>query len=196
MTKAPRRQDKFKDKLDQYKYWVDDGIDFENRCLSLVGDIDDDSCTPIIRAIKLLETLGDDPIHIHINSVGGDIYAGLALYDVMRSSKAPIYTYGNGTIMSMATWILLAGDRRFAYPSTTFMWHTLSGGTDGRLFELVTDTEEAKRLWEVLLNIYEERTVKTAAYYRKWLKYVDQYGDAVLAKELNFIHEIIGETND
>ena len=101
-------------------------------------------------------------INIYISTFGGYIYDMLAIYDEIKS-LTKIYTvniYCVGKIMSAGTIIMLAADyeRRFAYPSTTFMYHTLAGGAFGKIKDIEENAEECKRLHKIMWNIYKENT--------------------------------------
>jgi ATP-dependent Clp protease protease subunit len=166
----------------------------ENRAIHLDDDVDAVSMGLIIRGVLAMDQESAEPIHVYICTYGGTCYDGLGCYDVLRAARSPIYTYGVGKVMSMGTWLILAGDTRFAYPNTTFMWHSIGGsGVDGKLFEQDVDVNESKRLYGRLLEIYAEHTNKDKQWWRRWIRHQDQYGSAEDAKELGFITEIIGE---
>lgn len=64
-----------------------------------------------------------DPIHIYINSPGGDVSATLTIIDAIRNSKTPVYTINTGEAYSGGFFIFIAGHKRFAYPHSTFLYH-------------------------------------------------------------------------
>lgn len=174
------------------EYWVEKGIDLENRLLMLDEDIDEVAVGYVIRGIHLLEKDSLDlPITLIINTNGGSVYDGLALYDVLRSSPCEIVTVGMGKVMSMGCDLILAGDVKRAYPNTSFMWHTMSSETYGKIFELEGGVKEAQRLYDRTLNIYGERSKKPKAFWQKWLKHEDRYGDIDKAIELGFVDEMV-----
>lgn len=177
---------------DVNEYWLDKGIDIDARRLDLNDDIEDHSVGIIIRALHKLEELDPrGPIYMYVNSCGGDIYAGLALYDTMRQCSAPITVYGRGKVMSMGTIILLGGDHRFAFRNTTFMWHSASSFSEGKIFEMIGDVKETQRLFNVMMDIYAERAGNKASWWKRWLKYEDRYGDVWDAVDLGFITDCL-----
>ncbi len=98
------------------------------RTIVLSGDIDESSVKDAIQTISFINEIDDgkdevDPIKLIINSLGGNILDGFALIGVIENSYVPVYTYGYGSIMSMALPILVAGDKRFGHPLATFMYH-------------------------------------------------------------------------
>jgi ATP-dependent Clp protease, protease subunit len=132
------------------------------------------------------------PIKIFINSCGGTIADGMALIDVILSSKTPIYTIVHGYAYSMGCLIAIAGRRRFAYTSSTLLLHDGSAGcvTSGSKFADVSkfyrETEERTKQYilartEMSEGLYDEK------YGNEFYMYSDK------AKELGFIDEIIGD---
>jgi len=178
---------------DNVEFFLTHGVDVTNRILMLDEEVTEVTTGLMIRGLKMMEILDPEaPITVYINTLGGNCYDGLALYDALVHSPCEITTIGMGAIMSMGTILILAGDVRAAYPNTSFMWHTVSGGIGGKMFELDTDAAETKRLVNRLLDVYDERSNKRKPFWAKWIKHEDRYGDAELALELGFIHKIIG----
>lgn len=87
-----------------------------------------------------------EPIHIYINSVGGNIYDMWALIDIIEHSQTPIYTYCTGYAMSAALSIFLAGHKRFATRHATFMYHQIYSYAEGKYQDLVEDIRETDYL--------------------------------------------------
>jgi len=128
-----------------------------------LADNEDNAVDEIIKSI--LEINDDDkgtasprPIHLYINSYGGDVYPFLGLIDVIIASKTPVYTYTLGAAMSSALLVVLAGHKRFAYKHSTFMYHQVSTGEWGTTKHLEEDLVESKRLQKILDNIILEKT--------------------------------------
>lgn len=111
-----------------------------NRMIFLTGEIDDDKANILLAQILYLNTLdpGKD-IHMFINSPGGVVTAGLALYDVMQYVKCDIKTICIGQASSMGAILLSAGKKgkRLAFPNARIMLHQPIGGMEG----VVTDIE-------------------------------------------------------
>ena len=175
------------------EYWLDEGIDLYGRKIMLDDDVTHLTMGKIYRAVDKMDSMNCNPIEIHISTFGGSTYDSLSLYNRLRRCRSQIVTVGTGKVMSAGTWLILAGDQRWADKDTTFMWHAIntSNPSDMRMFESVTDVAEIKRLWGRLLDIYADRTVKTKAWWNRWLQYEDRYGDAERAQELGFIDKII-----
>lgn len=124
-----------------------------NRILSLRGEIEADKVGPIIDQILLINKEDEDaglveesaeyrqPIHLHIQSGGGDVLDSFALADVMITSYTPIYTYCDGYVESAAMNVYLAGSKRFVYPHSRFLIHnmrtTLENKTNSNIHEYV-----------------------------------------------------------
>lgn len=107
---------------------------YKNRILFLFGEINEDVVSNIVPHLLILDSLGQEPIKFYINSPGGSITAGMAIYDTMRFIKAPVYTICIGQAASMACWLLASGSagNRVASENAQIMIHqgrTLIGGT-------------------------------------------------------------------
>ncbi len=171
--------------------WLELGIDIPNRTIDLRGEVDEEMAAIAVRAVHTLESVNKDPITVNLSTYGGGLYEGLEIYDVLASSECQILMICSGKIMSMGTVIMLAGDTRISSKNCTFMLHTVSSGGGGKLFEIETDAVETRRAYNILLDIYAERTGQPRSYFQKWLKHEDRYIDPSKAKELGFIHEIL-----
>jgi ATP-dependent Clp protease protease subunit len=102
----------------------------------------------------------DREIQMYINSPGGQIYAGLAIYDTMQMIQAPVHTYAVGMTASMGTVLLAAGDRdnRFALPHATIHMHQPLGGAQGQATDIEIHAKEILRLRERLNDILVKHT--------------------------------------
>lgn len=102
------------------------------------------------------------PINIYLNTVGGYIYDMLAIYDEIKSltNSYEVNIICTGKVMSAGTIIMLAVplDHRFSYSNTTFMYHSLSGFSWGKIKEMEESTEESKRIHKLMWNIYKTNT--------------------------------------
>ena len=177
---------------DNHTMWLEYGIDIAGRQLVLDSDIEEDTASILLKGLYLMEKDSlDKPITVNISTTGGACYDGLGIYDALRASPCQIITVGIGKVMSMGTILMLAGDVRRAYPNTTFMWHTITAGGDGKLFEIETNANESKRIYSKMLDIYGERSSEPRSFWIKWLKQEDRYRDTLAAVELGFVHEII-----
>ena len=114
---------------------------------------------------QLLFLNREDPereIQIYINSPGGVIYAGLAIYDTMKMISAPIMTVAVGVTASFGTILLTAGTkgRRFALPNATIHMHQPLGGAQGQATDILIQAREIERLREQINGILVEATGK------------------------------------
>lgn len=103
---------------------------------------------------------GERPIQMYINSPGGEVYAGLAIYDAMQQIKAPVSTTAVGRTASFGTVLLTAGakGRRFALPHATIHMHQPFGGTQGQVSDMMIQVKEYQRLKDELLEIFVRHT--------------------------------------
>ena len=149
----------------------------------LKGDVDEEMWQTLVDKVNEIRSADDDiadqnlaslmsvgieaeiirpAINIYLQTFGGYIYDMLSIYDEIKSLKDEykVNIYCVGKIMSAGTIIMLATDleHRFAYPNTTFMYHTLSGGVWGKMKDMEEDVEESKRLHKLMWNIYKDNT--------------------------------------
>lgn len=181
---------------EEVELWLEYGLDIKNRVIDFDSDIDDTTIGLLNRSILTLEKLSNEPIDIYINSGGGYVTSTFCAYDTIRNSSCHIRTIARGNVCSGATVLFLAGDERITYPTTAFMFHTSSGYTHGKLFESIDDTEESKRQYDVLCNIYAIRTgYKDKKWWKTWLTYRDRWLNVNQAKELGIVEQIRGADN-
>ena len=102
----------------------------------------------------------DKDISLYINSPGGQIYAGFAIYDTMQLIKAPVSTICVGLAASFATVLLSAGTKgkRFSLPNSTIHMHQAMGGVEGQATDIEIAAREILRLQEAIRTILCERT--------------------------------------
>jgi ATP-dependent Clp protease protease subunit len=128
-----------------------------------LADNEDDTVDEIIKSILEINeedqgTASPRPIHLYVNSYGGEVYLFLGLIDIINASKTPVYTYALGASMSSALLVVLAGHKRFAYKHSTFMYHQISTGEWGTTKHLEEDLVESKRLQKIIDNIILTKT--------------------------------------
>lgn len=100
------------------------------------------------------------PIQIYINSPGGSVYAGMAIYDTINSIPTPVATTSVGFTASFGTIVLTAGTKgmRFALPNATIHMHQPHGGAQGQTSDLMIQAKEFERMKEKLTTILVEQT--------------------------------------
>lgn len=101
------------------------------------------------------------PIEFFLSTYGGACYDGMALHDVIESSKTPVEVICTGKIMSMGVIVALGASVRKAYRNTTFMIHQVSGLSLGTLREMEDTVAEASRINDILFNIIKSKTKVT-----------------------------------
>jgi ATP-dependent Clp protease protease subunit len=112
---------------------------------------------------QLLHLEREDPerdISMYINSPGGSVYAGLAIYDAMRLNRCDVATYCVGMCASMATVLLSSGTpgKRYAMPNSTIHMHQVLGGAEGQASDIEIEAREAIRLNDLMRRILAENT--------------------------------------
>ena len=106
----------------------------KDRIVMLQGVVEDGMANLLVAQILYLESVNSNkPIKMFINSPGGSVTAGLAVYDTMQFSKCPIHTYVMGQAASMGSFLAQAGEpgKRFVLPESRTMIHRVSSGTRG-----------------------------------------------------------------
>lgn len=145
---------------------------------------------------QLLYLAHEDPekeIMMYINSPGGSVYSGMAIYDAMQLIPAPVSTYALGLTASFGTVLLTAGakGRRFALPNATVHMHQpLIGGISGQASDIIIQANEMARIKDRLLNIFVNATGKSAEVLEKDMDR-DYYLDAYKAVEYGLIDQVL-----
>jgi ATP-dependent Clp protease protease subunit len=135
-----------------------------DRIVFMGSAINDDVANIIIAQLLFLEA--DNPerdIYLYINSPGGIISSGLAIYDTMQFIKAPVNTICMGMAASMGSFLLAAGEagKRSALPHSRIMMHQPSGGAQGTAADIEIQAREILYLREQLNKLYAHHTGKT-----------------------------------
>jgi len=133
----------------------------KDRIVFLGSPINDDVANVITAQLLFLES--EDPerdIHFYINSPGGSVTSGLAIYDTMQYVRPEVSTLCLGQAASMAAWLLAAGTpgKRFALPHSRIMIHQPLGGVQGQAIDIDIQAREILRLREQLNNILVKHT--------------------------------------
>ena len=108
--------------------------------------------------VKSLEFSFEPHINLHIYSPGGDAFMGFHIYEFIKKNKVPIYTHINGNIASAATFMFLAGHKRFMTPFSTILIHQLSTGFLGKYEDLKDEYKNSSELMKIIKNLYAENT--------------------------------------
>ena len=135
----------------------------QDRIVLLGGEVNDDSANLIVAQLLFLQAQdAKKPVSMYINSPGGSVTAGLAIYDTMQFVTCPIATYCIGQAASMGAVLLAAGTkgRRFALPNARIMVHQPSGGAEGKATDIEITAKEILRLKDVLNGILAKHSGK------------------------------------
>jgi ATP-dependent Clp protease protease subunit len=132
-----------------------------DRVVFLGGQVDEDSANLIVAQLVHLES--DDPdkdIHLYINSPGGSVYAGLAIYDAMQFIRPDVQTICYGIAMSMGSMLLAGGapGKRMALPNSRILIHQASGGFQGQATDIEIHAREVLALGARIDEIYAKHT--------------------------------------
>src|SRR6202162_5446348 len=133
----------------------------KERVIFLVGPINDGSANLIVAQLLFLESENPDKdIHLYINSPGGSVSAGMAIYDTMQFIKPNVSTLCTGLAASMGAFLLAAGEKgkRFSLPNSRIMIHQPLGGAQGQASDIEIQAREILYLRERLNAILAEKT--------------------------------------
>lgn len=133
-----------------------------NRIIFLSGEINSDLANLVVSELLYLDSLSHDDIFIYINSPGGEVTSGLAIYDTMNYVKSNVATVATGLCASMAAIILAAGEKgkRMALPNSEVMIHQVLGGTQGQATDIKIQAERILKMKSKLNGILSKLTGK------------------------------------
>ncbi|MFI3174483.1 MAG: ATP-dependent Clp protease proteolytic subunit [Bacillota bacterium] len=135
-----------------------------HREIECIGPIDAESVNSIISQIRYLYSVDKEAeITIYINSPGGEVSSGLALYDIMNAVKCPIRTVCVGTAASMGALLFLSGDVRHILPHAYVMVHDplIRGGIGGSALAIDAQSRRIMKTREITAKIFAKHTNKT-----------------------------------
>lgn len=131
----------------------------DERAVFINGEINDEMASAVVAELLFLEAAAPDkPISVYINSPGGAVTAGLAIYDTMRHVRCRVHTLCVGQACSMAAVLLAAGDDRSVLPSARIMIHQPSGGAEGKQTDIMITAREITRIRAKLSAILAKHT--------------------------------------
>ncbi|KXS12572.1 hypothetical protein M427DRAFT_125758 [Gonapodya prolifera JEL478] len=133
----------------------------KERIIMLVGEVNDPMSSIIVAQLLFLEAENSEkPIYMYINSPGGSVTAGLAIYDTKLSLSVPVHTLCIGQACSMGSLLLAAGSpgMRAALPNARIMIHQPSGGAAGQAADIEIQAREILKVRERLNGIYSSHT--------------------------------------
>ena len=136
----------------------------KDRIVFVTGPIDDNMANVVIAQLLFLESEDPDKdIHLYINSPGGSVTAGMAIYDTMQYIKCDVSTICIGMAASMGAFLLSCGakGKRIALPNAEVMIHQPSAGTKGKVTDMEIDVEHFLKIKQRINKILAENTGKT-----------------------------------
>lgn len=165
----------------------------KDRVIFLGSEINDEVANLVIAQMLFLESEDlEKDIHLYINSPGGSITAGMAIYDTMQYIRPAVSTICIGMAASMGAFLLTAGEigKRFALPNSEIMIHQPLGGTQGQATDIAIHAKRIIQMKEKLNRIMAERSGQT---YEKICADTerDNFMTAMAAKEYGLIDEVI-----
>jgi ATP-dependent Clp protease protease subunit len=167
----------------------------KERIIFLTGPIQDEVATLVVAQLLFLEA--DNPkkeINLYINSPGGVVTSGLAMYDTMQFIRCPVVTLCTGQAASAGSLLLCAGEpgMRFALPNARIMVHQPSGGFQGQATDILIHAEEIKNIKRRLNEIYVKHTGKDLATVEAALER-DNFMTADAAKDFGLVDQVLSK---
>merc|ERR1719213_928943 len=143
---------------------------YRERIVFLGREIDDNLANQIIGVLLYLDSEDNaKPIYLYINSMGGSVLAGLAIYDTLQHIKSPVITINVGMAASMASFLLAAGEKgkRIALPHSRVMMHQAMGGAQGQAEDIKVEAMQILTIHENIVKTYANMTGKDKEVIRK-----------------------------
>lgn len=167
----------------------------KERIVCLNGSVDEQTSANIVAQLLFLEADNPDkPLSLYINSPGGSVSAGLAIYDTMNYIRCPVTTICMGQAASMGSLLLCGGaaGKRFILPHSRVMIHQPSGGYSGQASDIAIHAKEILRVRDKLNRIYQKHLTKhkTLDEIEKLMER-DNYMDAEEALEFGLVDQIL-----
>jgi len=166
---------------------------YRERIIFLAQEIDDEIANQIIGVLLYLDSEDSTkPIYIYINSPGGSVIAGLALFDTINHIKSEVVTINVGLAASMASFIMAAGTKgkRLALPNSRVMIHQPAGGAQGQAEDIKNEAAQIMRIRDNLVKQYSRMTGQTEEVITENLDR-DNFMSAEEAKEFGLIDQVI-----
>lgn len=163
-----------------------------SRIVFINGEINDSVASTVIAELLYLDSLSNDDISIYINSPGGMVTAGFAIYDTMNFIKSDVSTIGMGLCASMAAFLLSSGQKgkRYLLPNAEVMIHQPIGGAQGQATEIKIASDHILETKTKLNKILAKNTGQKLTKIMKDTER-DHYLDAKKAKKYGLVDHII-----
>jgi ATP-dependent Clp protease, protease subunit len=165
----------------------------KERVIFLVGEVNDQVANVLIAQMLFLESENPDKdIHLYINSPGGAVTAGLAIYDTMQFIKPDVSTMCIGQACSAGSLLLMAGakGKRFSLPNSRIMIHQPSGGAQGQATDIEIQAREILYIRQRLNQLYVDHTDQPLEKIERDMER-DRFMNPVEAKEYGLIDQVL-----
>lgn len=161
-----------------------------DRIIFIGQPIDSDLANIVQAQLLFLESTSDKDITIYINSPGGEVYAGLGIYDTMQLIRPDVNTVCTGLAASMAAVLLCAGKKRSCLKHSNIMLHQVSGGSYGTFSDMSIEVQHMQRLQNNVYGVIQTHTNLSIEQVNKICDR-DFWMDPNKALEMNVIDEIL-----
>ena len=169
----------------------------ETRQILLSGEVNKALAEKIVRQLLVMEAASDKPIYIYIDSPGGDVDAGYAIFDMIRFVKAPVYCVGMGLVASAGALILLAADksRRVGLPNSHYLIHQPLSGIKGVATDIEIHAQELEKKKAKINDLIAQETGKPLEQVAKDTDR-DYWLSATEALEYGLISKVVSKRED
>lgn len=166
----------------------------KDRIIKLTGPVNQQMADIVTSELFYLESQDPkSPIKMYINSEGGEVISGLAIYDVMQHVKCPVMTIVNGLAASIGSVLLTGGSKgmRYAMPNSEIMIHEPSGGSQGKASDMRISMDHMNRMHDNLKKLYVKHTGKSYEEVSKALDHGDNWMTLEEALKFGLIDKIV-----
>lgn len=153
------------------------------QCMKALGEAN-------AEALRRVHPLRTPTIQLHVNSHGGDVFSGFAMYDLIRQNPIPVETFAVGYVASAATFLLLAGERRYIYENAILLIHQMKTGFWGKFDDLCDEMHNTRQLMVKIRKLYRARTA-LAKPALKQLLHQELEMDATAAVRHGIVHNFV-----
>lgn len=161
-----------------------------NRIIFLSGEINDSNANLVVAELLYLDNISNEDIYLYINSPGGSVTSGLAIYDTMHYIKSNVITIGVGLCASMGAFLLSSGNKKMALENCEIMIHEPIGGASGQASDIKIVSDQILKIKKRINKILAKNTGKSIKIIEKdTLK--DNYMTAEEALKYGLIDKII-----
>lgn len=167
-------------------------VSYIDRSIYFFDDVEPASVAEAFKILQILESQSEKkPIRFVINSNGGDVYSGLALFDRIKISPCKIITVGTGFVASMGLIIFLAGEERVITPNTVLLNHQNSMSMSGRTADVKIEAKEMTRLETLTTNLIASITGQPIKQIKEETKSGDFYITPAQALTGGYAHSML-----